>query len=96
MELELEHRGKVALFHEGRLCGTFRDQEQAYIHGEKTYGSGTYCIFPIGRERVFNIGVLGALIDGSKVPAGRASEEDEMNQQRKHSTSHGSDEARSV
>lgn len=65
LKLELEHFGQIALFHEGELHGIFQDQEAAYFHGEETFGSGAFCIFPIGRERVFRVSALSFALDDS-------------------------------
>ena len=72
LKLELEHFGEIALFHDGKLCGTFPDQEKAYFQGVDNFGSGTFCIFPIGRERVFRIGTLTFVADDSNYPVAQA------------------------
>lgn len=63
--LELEHPNRIALFHEGELAGTFEDEEKAYIEGVNRYGLGNFCIFPIGRDRVVQVGSLAVRLHGS-------------------------------
>ena len=56
-ELERDHLGRVALFHDGKLMGIYNDAEDAYTAGESAYGLGHFTTQPIG-GRPIELGIL--------------------------------------
>jgi hypothetical protein len=47
-ELEKDHLGRIALFHDGKLIRVYNDRDDAYDIGLETYGAGNYSIKRIG------------------------------------------------
>ncbi len=56
-ELERNHLGRVALFHDGELVDIYNDAEDAYTAGKSTYGLGHFTTQTIG-EPPIHLGIL--------------------------------------
>lgn len=48
--LERDHFGRIALFHNGQLIATFNDREDAYDIGCDRFGLGNFSLTSIGEE----------------------------------------------
>ena len=49
-ELEANHLGRVALFHNGEFIRAYNDRDDAYDIGVETYGMGNFSIKRIGSQ----------------------------------------------
>lgn len=47
-KLEREHRGRVALLHDGELVFVYNDRWDAYVIGTERFGEGNFSIKKIG------------------------------------------------
>lgn len=61
-ELEREHRGKVALLHDGTLVHVLNDRWDAYVVGMKQFGEGHFSIKTIG-ERPASLGAAATYVE---------------------------------
>ena len=53
------HFGRIALFHDGRLIGTYASNREAYMDGCSKFGLGHFSLITIGDETAIDVGILG-------------------------------------
>ena len=63
-ELEAEHLGRIALFHDGKLVAIYNDSGDAYDIGREKFGLGSFSIETIG-EAPKSLGFFTTLVPAS-------------------------------
>ena len=61
-EMERDHRGKIALMHDGAIAGIYNDDGDAYEIGCDKYGLGNFSAIKIGAKPI-DLGILALAFD---------------------------------
>lgn len=52
------HRGRIALFHDGRFIATYNSNGEAYQYGCTKFGLGRFSLITVGEESAIDLGIL--------------------------------------
>ncbi len=61
-DMERDHRGKIALMHDGEIVGIYNDDGDAYEIGCDKYGLGNFSAIEVGAKPI-DLGILALAFD---------------------------------